>query len=168
MKVPFKLIYAPSKDLKTRCMRGRYRKMPQSEMENLTRGMVTEERLHTLATMCCPFCMERYYNSFYSNRYDAYMNALQAGTAQQKFGSDQHEMRRAGETEEVYFRRGIIENEVEIARWWSKEKWFKKTYHCVTCGADYESLPYRKNKYVQLQEEGHTSPSFFIVGNTMI
>ena len=117
MKVPFKLIYAPSKDLKTRCMRGRYRKMPQSEMENLTKGMVTEERLHTLATMCCPFCMERYYNSFYSKRYDAYMNALQAGTAQQKFGSDQHEMRRAGESEEVYFRRGIIENEIEVARW---------------------------------------------------
>ena len=114
MKVPFKLIYAPSKDLKTRCMRGRYRKMPQSEMENLTKGIVTEERLHTLATMCCPFCMERYYNSFYSKRYDAYMNALQAGTTQQKFGSDQHEMRRAGESEEVYFRRGIIENEIDI------------------------------------------------------
>lgn len=150
MKSSFKLILPPKTSQVGRCQRGRYRKMGWVETSKLTERYVTEERLNTLSTMNCPFCMERYYRSFYDVREGSYRKALEDGEEKTKFWSDYNEMKKSGETPETYFSRGIIEQEEPVKIWWSKEEWFKKSYTCTTCGAVYESKPYRKDKYIKL------------------
>lgn len=149
----FNVHYFPNIAKRNRCMRARFRNADPEEGLKLTDGYMTEERLAITPLLVCPFCMERNPVEFYNKQKEKFLKAQESGnTADIK--RDLSNMRRLGENVDEYFTRGLIESEEETQapHFWQKgEPWFKRTFICTTCGSSYESLPYRKNRYVSLR-----------------
>lgn len=150
----FNLQIAPKIENKHRYMRGRFRKSPDEEGNRLADGIMTEERLAVLPVISCPFCLERYYADYYEKRKERYEKAVASKTGTLEFARDQWNMNREQESPDTYYCRGLIEEEIEAKAphfWQKNEKWFKRSFICLTCGASYESMPYRKNRYVNIR-----------------
>lgn len=136
-----------------RYMRGRYRKMDRNDGIMLSEGLVPEERLAVTPVVICPFCMERYYKEYYEKRKELYKDCLNHNKPMFEFVRDEWNMKRSNEDVDTYFDRGLDELEVPVKAphfWQKNEKWFVRRFTCNTCGASYDSAPYRKDHYVNL------------------
>lgn len=149
----FNVHYFPNISKRNRYMRARFRKADPEEGLKLSDGFMTEERLAVTPLLVCPFCMERNPAEFYSKQKDKFLKAQESGNTSE-FKRDIANMKRLGESVDEYYTRGLIENEDEIPapHFWQKgDSWYKRTFICTTCGSSYETVPYRKNRYVSLR-----------------
>lgn len=136
-----------------RYMRGRYRRSDRNDGIMLSEGIVSEERFAVTPVIVCPFCMERYEHSYYERRKIAYKNAAQHNRSMNDFVRDVWNMNRSEESPDEYFDRGLEETEIEVPAphfWQKKDTWYARHFECHTCGAVYDSLPYRKDHLVKL------------------
>lgn len=105
-------------------------------------GSLSEEKYQTLGCYPCPFCGERKSHKFYDkNMRTPNMNDMTRALIKGK----------ALNVEEVDVTpKGLVIDEKETAKFFSKDVWYYKEYHCYTCGSIYRSGAYRKDHYVPL------------------
>ena len=112
-------------------------------MQHAIMGAISEERYMTNRCYPCPFCGERKSVKFYENyepNNDKCTTSIDRVLKQSGIAF----------TEDPQRPRGLSIEEKPYKKLFSKDEWFVKQYHCLSCGSIYESRPYRKKQFVSL------------------
>lgn len=134
MKKDIKLILSPSTVSRSYALKY----INKESIPRMQNGEILEERYMTNRCFPCIFCGERKSTKFYDFSSD------KKSMLKEKFNFDVDSFGSE-------YKKGLSIEEKEYKKPFSKDTWYVKEYHCLTCGAIYTSRPYRKDHYVKLK-----------------